>query len=77
MDAADILIQRFKAVEMSHQTGSWTGAKHLELIPVDEMAVITNKEALAMARAVRAEDVINKAKRQKPSPPGPPRAAPN
>eukprot|EP00971_Amphidinium_carterae_P240252 4770000-Amphidinium_carterae.1 len=42
--AAECLLQRFKAVEMSAIEGSWSNAKHLEVIPEQRVTAISGAE---------------------------------
>ena len=47
---ADVLAQRFKAVELAGQEGSWLVAQHLELIPPSRMSATEDKEKTLAAR---------------------------
>ena len=42
--AAEVLIQRFKAVETRCTKGSWELAQHMELIPPNEVSCVGGKE---------------------------------
>eukprot|EP00971_Amphidinium_carterae_P341968 6481071-Amphidinium_carterae.1 len=42
--AAECLLQRFKAVELSAQEGTWTNARHLEVIPEQKVAASSGAE---------------------------------
>lgn len=42
--AADTLIQRFKAVELSAAEGGWNLAQHLELIPGSKVSSVSDRE---------------------------------
>jgi hypothetical protein len=53
-EASDLLIQRFKAIEMSITDKSWTVAEHLELLPPAAVSSTTETErAQALAIATR------------------------
>ena len=55
VQAADILIQRFKAVEHSHNTGTWQGAKYLELIPPSKITVLGEQEREIISKMERQD----------------------
>ena len=48
---ADLLMQRFKAVEASVIDGDWTSARHLELLPRSGVGLTSMKEKHAAVRA--------------------------
>ena len=50
MRTADILIQRFKAVETSVSDGSWSLARHLELIPEEGVGLTSPAERDLIAK---------------------------
>ena len=50
--AADVLAQRFKAVEQSHADGNWSAARHYELIPEAGVTATRMKER---RRALKCE----------------------
>eukprot|EP00973_Karenia_brevis_P030564 4215763-Karenia_brevis.AAC.1 len=52
---ADLLVQRFKAVEAAHQDGNWNRAKHLELIPDAAVSAMTTKEREEIAKREKEE----------------------
>ena len=47
---ADVLIQRFKALECSVADGNWTIARHLELIPSADVGLSSDRERAAATR---------------------------
>ena len=51
MQALDLLIQRFKAVEASFEEGGWQTARHLELIPGGGAGLLREDERAAAAKA--------------------------
>eukprot|EP00971_Amphidinium_carterae_P044016 866021-Amphidinium_carterae.1 len=51
----DVIMQRFKAVETAHFEGSWSGAKHLELVPDARVSAVPPKERRAAGSAERAD----------------------
>ena len=58
MKAADVLVQRFKAVELASQEGSWLVAQHPELIPPTRMAAAEDKERdLAVREEAKSQKV--------------------
>ena len=66
LQAAEVLLQRFKALEVYSSTGSWDHARHLELTRPDAVSSISTRE-LELAHAT--ELMENKLKR--PSRTGP------
>ena len=60
--AADLLMQRFKAVELAAtDAGGWAAASHLELIPEVNASSSTLSEREAAARALVRQDKLQKA----------------
>ena len=53
--AADVLVQRFKAVEAAHADGNWGASKHLELIADGTISAITDQEKKHAARREKEE----------------------
>ena len=45
-----LLIQRFKAVEVAVADGSWTQARHLELIPSQDVSLVSSAERSMASR---------------------------
>jgi len=54
VEGLDVLIQRFKAVELSSSQG-WQIAKHLQLIPASEVSSVGQREADYALEAQRKE----------------------
>ena len=52
---ADVLMQRFKALEQSVQDGGWDTAQHLELIPRAASGLASSHEVAAAAKEQLAE----------------------
>ena len=46
----DLLIQRFKAIEVAVADGSWTQARHLELIPSQDVTLVSTAERSMASR---------------------------
>ena len=63
---ADVLMQRYKAVEMSISDGTWTLAQRIELITDQGVGLVSNEEHAAAARAAmlghKLDEVRKKAK---------------
>ena len=63
---ADVLMQRYKAVEMSIADGTWTLAQRIELITDQGVGLVSNEEHVAAARAAmlihKLDEVKKKAK---------------
>jgi len=53
--AADILMQRFKAVETASMDGNWAIAKHLELLPPTAVTAVPVQERESAALVEKAE----------------------
>ena len=53
--AADLVTQRFKAVEMALHDGDWTRATHLELLPDPKRLLTSRDEEELIARELRDE----------------------
>ena len=53
--AADLVTQRFKAVEMALHDGDWTRATHLELLPGPKRLLTSGDEEELIARELRNE----------------------
>ena len=51
MQALDLLIQRFKAIEASFEEGGWQTARHLELIPGGGAGLLREDERAAASKA--------------------------
>ena len=49
-EVGDVLMQRFKAVELASQEGNWRIAQHLELIPDTGVSASSYKERRAAAK---------------------------
>ena len=64
---ADLLMQRFKAVQSSITDNSWNLAKRLELIPEDGLSLTTFEERRAAARdevmTRKLEEAMSKSKK--------------
>ena len=58
--AADVLSQRFQAVETADAEGSWSTARHLELIPEARVSSVPQTDR---RRAVRLENAEQKLKK--------------
>ena len=52
-EAGDLLVQRFKAVELAATTGSWGVAQHLEIAPPSQVSAVHEKEIEAAAKLER------------------------
>ena len=48
---ADMLMQRFKALEQSVTDKNWNMARHLEVLPLQDVGLTTQGEQLAASRA--------------------------
>ena len=63
--AADTLIQRWKAVETAVADGSWSLARHQELLPQHDVGLTGDSERAVLARAelerARLEEVAKRA----------------
>ena len=53
--AADVLVQRFKAVETASSDGHWGIAKHHELLPSGAVSAVPDREREAAARMEKEE----------------------
>ena len=53
--AADLLAQRFKAVELSLHDGDWSRATHLELLPPSGRHLTSREEETLVAKELRDE----------------------
>ena len=58
--AADILMMRFKAVELASSSSDWSSAKYLELIPQTQVSSLTEGEQDAIARQKIRDAKLNK-----------------
>eukprot|EP00435_Cladocopium_sp_Y103_P059215 s681_g21.t1 len=56
--AVDVLIQRFKALELSHEQQSWTQASQLELILSDQSSAVFRQEVKAAQAEVKSNWAI-------------------
>ncbi len=52
-EAGDLLIQRFKAVELAATSGSWGVAQHVEIAPPSQVSAMHEKELEAAAKLER------------------------
>ena len=50
-ECGDLLIQRLKAIETSVNDGNWNMAMHLELIPSQDVTLVSTSERAAAAKA--------------------------
>ena len=64
-EAGDICVQRLKAVELANQSGTWTVAEELELIPRRTGATSQSELDVAGRQAVRRQSVENATKAKK------------
>lgn len=62
--AADTLIQRFKAVELKLEDGSWEVGSQLELIPSRSMGLTSQKETHLATRAQMLQLKLDEAKKK-------------
>jgi hypothetical protein len=73
-EAGDLLVQRFKAIEMSITDKSWAVAEHLELLPPAAVSSTTEPEraqALALAtRELKFKQGMSRTGGRSPSPHG-------
>ena len=53
--AADVLVQRFKAVETAHGDGGWGVARHMELIPDPKVTAVSQKEREQAAKLEKSD----------------------
>ena len=53
--AADTLVQRFQSVELAQSMGNWAFARHLELVPDEEISIRSQRELRNVTRAEREE----------------------
>lgn len=60
-EAGDLLMQRFKAVELASQEGNWKVAQHLELIPETGVSTSSFKERRAAAKLEMEDYRLRKA----------------
>ena len=67
-EAGDLLIQRFKAVEMASGEGSWRVAQHLELIPSSAVTAVNHEEREAACRQEVREARVRRAISGDPGP---------
>ena len=71
--AADILVQRWKAVETAVQEGGWQLARHHELLPFQDVGLSNDAERTVVARAelerVRLEEASKKVVDRSRAPP--------
>ena len=69
LQCLDILTQRFKAVELSIQDGSWNLARHVELIPPSAAQLSREEERLIASKAelnrLKLADAAHKATKNK------------
>jgi hypothetical protein len=61
---ADLLMQRFKALEVSVQDGSWATAQRLELLPAKDVGLASAEEQRAAARAELLHLKLDEAKKK-------------
>ena len=54
-EATDILSQRFQAVEMADNEGSWATARHLELLPEAKVSSVTAESRRRALKLEKAE----------------------
>jgi hypothetical protein len=59
-EAADFLIQRFKAVETAHHDGHWNTARHLEALPPPKVSAVDQEERESILRAEERESRFRK-----------------
>ena len=57
--AADVLSQRFKAIEMVLHDGEWSRASHVEILPQTGRPFLSRQEEALVARDIREEVRIN------------------
>ena len=57
MQVLDLLVQRFKAVVLSVQDGTWSAAKWLELLPSDPEGGATSLEEEMVVRKAQEQDL--------------------
>ena len=53
--AADVLSQRFKAIEMALHDGEWPRASHVEILPQTGRPLLSRQEEALVARDIREE----------------------
>ena len=53
--AADVLSQRFKAIEMALHDGEWSRASHVEILPQTGRPLLSRQEEALVARDIREE----------------------
>ena len=53
--AADVLSQRFKAIEMALHDGEWSRASHVEILPQTRRPLLSRQEEALVARDIREE----------------------
>ena len=61
--ASDLLMQRFKAIEMSCTDGSWSVAQHLELIPESNIGITSRAERSDAATVEKSERKLRRRSR--------------
>jgi hypothetical protein len=61
---ADLLMQRFKALEVSVQDGSWATAQRLELLPAKDVGLASAEEQRAAARSELLHLKLEEAKKK-------------
>ena len=61
---ADLLMQRFKALEVSVQDGSGASAQRLELLPAKDVGLASAEEQRAAARAELLHLRLDEAKKK-------------
>ena len=54
-EAADLLSQRFQAVETADVEGSWAAARHLELMPEPKVSAVPAENRRMAVRAEKAD----------------------